>query len=386
MIRSLNADKPFDRFAQEQVAGDELWPDEPDAVLGSTMYSIGPTLADAAMVTGQLEYDWLTDCADTTGEVYLGLTLGCARCHDHKYDPIPQRDYFAMQAIFAASDRSYPGPVRINRIKSINGILSDTPVPKTLLDDPRCTVKDQDREDFRLFHRVEPLVVHRLHRGELNKPREVVEPGLLSVISDASARAELDRAATTKRRAVLARWLTSPDNPLVARVLANRVWGWHFGQGLVRTPNDFGLQGEAATHPELLDYLARDLIDHGWRLKRLHRLIVLSSTYRMASVPTDSAAREDAENRLFSRFPRRRLEGEEIRDAMLACSGQIHLKPFGEPVVPALGKDELTGLFDARQKWPVTKEGLRAHEAQYLPTCEGGPSRIPCSPPSILPN
>ena len=210
-----------------------------------------------------------------------------------------------------------------------------------------------------LFHRAEPLVIHRLHRGELNKPQEVVEPGLpvaALLPASRSSRARLLDVAPGRRRAALADWLTSRENPLVARVVAIRVWGWHFGRGIVRTPNDFGKQGEEPTHPELLDYLAEDLIEHGWSLKRLHRLIVLSSTYRMASGPTDPAAREDAENRLLSRFPRRRLEGEEIRDAMLACSGQLNLKRFGKPVVPPLGKDELTGLFDARAKWPVTKE------------------------------
>ncbi len=249
VIRSLNADKPFDRFAREQVAGDELWPDEPDAVLGSTLYSVGPALVDSAMVTGQLEYEWLTDAADTTGEVFLGLTFGCARCHDHKYDPIRQRDYFAMQAIFAASDRSYPDQVRLNRIKALNGLLSEVPVPKEFLDDPRCTVKDEDRQGFRLFHRAEPLVIHRLHRGELNKPQEVVEPGLPAAVSTASDRAELARTSPTNRRAALARWLTSPGNPLVARVLVNRVWGWHFGRGIVRHAQRFRRPGRGADPP-----------------------------------------------------------------------------------------------------------------------------------------
>jgi hypothetical protein len=357
VIRSLNAGKPFDRFVLEQVAGDELWPNDPEAVLGSNMYSIGPALADSAMVAGQLEYDWLTDCADTTGEALLGMTLGCARCHDHKYDPIRQRDYYAMQAIFAASDRTYPEKIRLNRIKALNGLLSDAPIPKRLLDDPRCTVKDEAREGFRLLRRAEPLVVHLLHRGELNKPQEIIEPALPAALLPGGARAELAHVSSTQRRTVLARWLTSAENPLVARVLANRVWGWHFGQSIVGTPNDFGFQGEEPTHPQLLDYLAKDLIDHGWSLKRLHRLILLSSTYQMVSVATDAAAREDDANLLLSHFPRRRLEGEEIRDAMLTCSGQLNLKQFGKPFVPPLGQEELTGLFDARQKWPVTKDG-----------------------------
>ena len=159
----------------------------------------------------------------------------------------------------------------------------------------------------------------------------------------------------------------SSDNPLVARVLVNRVWGWHFGQALVRTPNDFGAQGEPPTHPELLDWLARDLVEHGWSLKRLHRLILLSSTYRMSSIADASAVRLDPENRLLTRFPRRRLEGEAIRDAMLACAGTLNDRPFGPPVVPPLGKEELAGLFDARGKWPVTRDAREhARRSVYL--------------------
>jgi Protein of unknown function (DUF1553)/Protein of unknown function (DUF1549) len=356
VIRSLNADKPFDRFIQEQVAGDELWPDDPEAVLGGTLYSIGPMLDESASVLGQLEYEWLTDCADTTGEAFLALSFGCARCHDHKYDPIKQTDYFAMQAIFAASDRSYPEKVRLNRIKALNGLLSETPVPKDLLDDPRCTVKLDDGTDFRLFHRAQPLVVRRLHRGELNKPQEIVAPAFPSTLSGMGEREKLDKVPPTRRRAALARWLTSSQAPLVARVLANRVWGWHFGRPIVRTPNDFGAQGEGPTHPELLDYLAGELINHGWSLRRLHRLIVLSQTYQMASVATADLLHQDPENLLLSRFPRRRLEGEEVRDAMLACSGRLNLKQFGKPIVPPLAKEELTGLFDAQKKWPVTQD------------------------------
>lgn len=185
VIRSMDADKPFDRFIQEQVAGDELWPDDHDAVLGSTLYSVGPAQSESAMVAGQLEYEWLTDAADTTGEAFLGLSFGCARCHNHKYDPIRQTEYYAMQAIFAASDRPYPEMIRLNRIKALNGLLAEVPVPKSLLDDPRCTVKTEDQAGFRLFHRSEPLVIHRLHRGEWNKPQEVVEPGFPAVLMSA---------------------------------------------------------------------------------------------------------------------------------------------------------------------------------------------------------
>jgi len=367
VIRSLNVDKPFDRFIQEQVAGDELWPDDPDAALGSALYCIGPVLAESAMVEGQMEYEWLTDAADTTGEAFLGLTLGCARCHDHKYDPIRQRDYYAFQAIFAASDRPYPEKVRTNRIKALIGLLSETPVPKELLADPRCTVKLDDEMNPRLFHRKNPLIVHRLHRGEVNKPQEIVEPAFPAVLLPAGKKPELDSLAAEKRRSELARWLTSRENPLVARVLVNRVWGWHFGQAIVRTPNDFGSQGEGPTHPELLDFLARDLMDHGWSIKRLHRLMMLSSSYQMSTVNDGTGTSKDPENYALWHFPRRRLEGEEIRDALLACAGRLNLKQFGKPVVPELGRDELSGLFDAKDKWPVTKnESEHSRRSIYL--------------------
>jgi hypothetical protein len=356
VIRSLNDDKPFDRFVQEQVAGDELWPNDPDSAVATGLYCVGPALDESAMVPDQLEYEWLTDAADTTGSAFLGLTLGCARCHDHKYDPLTQADYYGMQAVFAASDRPYPAKVRLLRVKALNGLRSEAPVAKELLTDPRCTVFTDDVIGLRLFHRKEPREVRRLRRGELSKPREVAEPALPAALLPAGRLPDFAGVPPTRRRAALAKWLTAPDNPLTARVLVNRVWGWHFGEGLVRTPGDFGNQGEPPTHPELLDWLARDLVEHGWSLKHLHRRILLSDTYRMQSTAGSDGVRLDPENRLLGHFPRRRLEGEAVRDAMLACAGTLNPKPFGPPVVPPLGGEELTGLFDAKGKWPVTKD------------------------------
>jgi hypothetical protein len=355
VISSLNSDKPLDRFFQEQVAGDELWPEDPTARLATGMYCVGPALAESAMVTNQLEYEWLTDAADTTGAAFLGLTLGCARCHDHKYDPITQRDYFALQAIFAASDRPFPDPVRLVRIKALNGLLSDTKVPAQLLKDPRCTVQAEDKSGLHLFHRPQPMTVQFLHRGELSKPRETVEPALpAALVTGNRTVAAAATVGSGRRRAALAQWLTARDNPLTARVLVNRVWGWHFGQAIVRTPNDFGAQGEPPTHPELLDWLACDFMEHGWSLKHLHRRIMFSRTYQMQSVAEGLGLKVDPEDRLLWHFPRRRLEGEAIRDAMLACAGTLNLKQGGPAVVPALSSQELAGLFDAKGKWPVT--------------------------------
>ncbi len=356
VIRSFNADKPFDRFIQEQLAGDELWPNDADAVLATALYCVGPVMPESALTLQQLEYEWLTDAADTTGAAFLGLSFGCARCHNHKYDPITQKDYFSLQAVFAASDRPFPDKVRQARIKALNGLLSDAPIPKDKLHDPRCTVRTEDKTGFHLFHREQPLEVHRLHRGELNKPRELMSPAPPEFLQSDTSKLDFDAVPADKRRAVLARWLTSPENPLTARVLVNRVWGWHFGQGIVRTPNDFGTQGEAPTHPQLLDWLARDFVEHGWSLKRLHRLILSSRTYRLRSIAEGPGLQIDSENRLLWHFPRRRLEGEAIRDNLLACAGTLNRKQYGPPVVPPLSAQELAGLFDARGKWPVTKD------------------------------
>ena len=190
VIRALNADKPFDRFLQEQVAGDELWPQDRDAVFATGMYAIGPVLGESAMVLDQLEYEWLTDAADTTGAAFLGLTMGCARCHDHKYDPISQKDYYGLQAVFGASDRPFPEKVRVGRIKALNGLVSDAPVPRELLNDPRCKIKTEKDVGLRLFHREQPLTVHLRHRGEVSKPREVIEPAFpAAVVGAMQARA-----------------------------------------------------------------------------------------------------------------------------------------------------------------------------------------------------
>jgi hypothetical protein len=356
VIASFNADKPFDRFVREQVAGDELWPNDAAAVTATAFYCVGPVTPESAMVGTQLEYEWLTDAADTTGTAFLGLTLGCARCHDHKYDPLSQHDYYSLQAVFAASDRPFPDKVRLNRIKALNGLLSDAPVPKDKLNDPRCTVQTEDGIGFHLFHRDEPLEVRRLRRGELSKPEEVVPAGVIAALVPAGKDAAFAGVKADGRRAALAAWLTSADNPLPARVLVNRVWAWHFGQGLVRTPDDFGAQGEPPTHPELLDWLARDCIDHDWSVKHLHRRILLSRTYQSASAVAGPGQKTDPENRLLWHFPRRRLEGEAVRDALLATAGTLNPKRGGPAVVPPLGPAELTGLFDAKGKWPVTKD------------------------------
>lgn len=366
VIRAFNSNKALDRFIEEQVAGDELWPGDPEAKLATSFYAIGPASLDSALMSAQLEYEWLTDAADTTGAAFLGLTLGCARCHNHKYDPITQQDYFAIQAIFAASDRPYPGAVREHRIKGLNGILADVPIPKELLTDPRCTIKTDVQMDTGLFHRDEVLEIHRLKRGQLSKPLELVQPAVPAVLARGQDLFDPKAAPPARWRAVFAKWLVSAENPLTARVLVNRVWTWHFGEGIVRTPNDFGSQGEPPTHPELLDWLAQDFMNHGWDLKRLHRMIMSSATYQMKSSVAQQALDADPENRLLSHFSRHRLDADALWDNLHATAGTLNLKPFGPPVIPQLSKEELSGLFDEKS-WKTTEDSSEfTRRAVYL--------------------
>jgi hypothetical protein len=367
VINSFNANKPMDRFIEEQVAGDELWPDNREAQLATSFFSVGPASLDSALTSTQLEYEWLTDSADTAGAAFLGLTLGCARCHNHKYDPLTQQDYFAIQAIFAASDRPYPKDVREHRIKGLNGILADVPIPKELLQDPRCTIKTDDMAGVGLFHRVTPLEIHRLKRGELSKPMEEVPPALPAVFTVDQRLFDPASVPADQRRSVFARWLVSKQNPLPARVLVNRVWAWHFGKGIVRTPSDFGSQGERPTHPELLDWLARDFSEHGWDLKRLHRLIMGSATYQMQSTGESARAVQlDPDNKLLSHFQRHRLDAEAIWDSMHAVSGTLNPEEFGPPVMPELSKEELSGLFDEKSWKPNSDPAEYNRRGIYL--------------------
>ena len=267
-----------------------------------------------------------TDIADTTGSALLGLTVGCARCHDHKYDPISQHDYFAMHAIFAASEFKDEkiGPSRAKQTLAARVLQNRQEAPKT----------------------------HLLHRGELETPGEEVAPGLIRLLSEKVP--DKPGRDVKGRRAALARWLTAPENPLTARVLANRVWQWHFGKALVRTPNDFGVQGEPPTHPELLDYLAAELVAHGWDLKHLHRLILNSNTYRMSSRGAEKSAKRDPDHRLLSRFPRRRLEAEAVWDYLHAVAGTLNRKQYGPAVVPPVDPDALKSLLNTN--WKVTPD------------------------------
>ncbi len=301
VIKSFNDDKPYDRFMREQIAGDVLEPVTREGIVGASLLVCGPWDAAGNIQKNETQKlitreDELEDLIGVVGQSFLGLTINCARCHSHKFDPIPHEEYYRIKSVFEG--------VRHGE----RAIENEAPSPVSYVGT-----------------RVQPAPTRRLKRGEVTSPDEVVTPGALSAIVDLNPDFGLAAdAPEAQRRLKFADWLADPRNPLPARVMANRVWHFHFGQGLVSSPNDFGASGARPTHPELLDWLAVKFIESGWSVKALHRLIVNSATYRQSSAFNGKAAALDADNQWLWRFTPRRLEAEAVRDAMLAVGGQLN--------------------------------------------------------------
>ncbi len=317
VIAAFNADKPYDRFLQEQLAGDELFPGEAAALVATGFNLLGPDMTDAANQE-QRRQNTLDDMTDTAGLVFLGLTIGCARCHNHKFEPIAQSDYYRLQAFFTPADFRRSVPPR-NAKEPQPGpavmCLQETgKTPKTFL----------------------------LRRGELYNPGDEVQPGWPIILSPefrAAPASVMGSAHTSGRRSALADWVASAGNPLTARVLVNRLWQHHFGRGVVATPSDFGVHGAPPTHPELLDWLATEFVARGWSIKQMHRLMLTSATYQQAASAKPQVVEKDPSNALFSRMNRLRLEGEIIRDSLLAISGQLNVRMGGPGVFPPLAPE-----------------------------------------------
>jgi len=405
VVRAFNTDKSYDRFLTEQLAGDELDPDDPEMRVAAGYLRLGTYEYNQRNVRGQWS-DILNDITDVTGEVFLGLSVGCARCHDHKFDPILQKDYYRLQAFFAPllprDDLTTVRPrqwadyqekrvawakaateilSQINALEQpyrdkgtasataklpeeIQAILRTPEIDRSLLEKQlgalayrqirfeheqvpaqlKGLVKarwENLQKELKRFDALRPIppepVLTVSDVGPVSPPtwipgqrnQGLIEPGFPSVFDPAPARIESPAAApkSTGRRLALARWLSRADNPLSTRVIVNRVWQNHFGRGLVGTPSDFGRLGETPSHPALLDWLAAELVARGWHLKPLHRLILTSAAYRQAAQRTTSelaqAGRVDPENRLLWKRTVKRLDAEEIRDAMLATSGEL---------------------------------------------------------------
>jgi hypothetical protein len=371
VIDSLNRDKPFDRFLTEQIAGDEVAPGDIECQTASTFHRLGPVRRNAGNPEIALSRnEVLTERTDILGTAFLGLTIGCARCHDHKLEPIAQKDYYRLQAYLAATDEHdvvlASPPERAawdeasrkikeelaalkKRSRGLTGeakarLAAEIEAAEDRMPDPLPTVPGTKNDPE---HRT---AIHVLRRGVWESKGDAVgprPPGIL-VPDDLP---ELP-AAVADPRTRLARWLADPKHPLTARVFVNRVWQHHLGAGLVKTANDFGIKGDRPSHPELLDWLASMFVEGGWRLKPIHRLIVLSNTYRQSgrSPLTSEAGLADPENRLLWHFSRRRLSAEEIRDAMLAASGRLKLKAGGPSVMVPVDA-ELTKLLYKPSQW-----------------------------------
>jgi hypothetical protein len=328
VIRSMNKDKPFTSFVKEQLAGDILYPeDKPSDTrrYATGFYTIGavyPVSANGIKRPKRFEYDRLTDAADVTGEAFLGLSFACARCHDHKYDPISQHDYFAFQSLFSSST------------------FKEMPIKKGK--------QKQQIKDYLLEHTPVAEYATFFDRGELNAPVGRLHPRLPVYFSKGTTATE--KPGDHKgRRLQVANWIASEKNPLTARVIANRVWQWHFGEALVTTPNDFGLEGEPPSHPELLDYLATYLIENDWSLKKLHFHIMSSSAYRMSSAHAESAI-----TGVIDRFPTTRMQAETIWDNMLAVSGKLNRQNYGRSVFPPVSDDLVQSKRNA--SWETEKK------------------------------
>ena len=431
VIRSFNSDKPFDQFIREQLAGDEMigWPrkeltpEDQEKLIATGFLRMGADGTAAGGIDRDLARNQvIAETIKIVSSSLMGLSVGCAQCHDHRYDPIPQTDYYRLRAIiepaydwknwrtpaqrlislYTDADRAKAAEVEAEAgkataekeekqknylaaalekelekhpetlrdlLRSAYQTPSDkrTAEQKKLLDErpsvnitpgvlyqynPKAAddLKAMDAKIAQIRTRkppedfIQPLtevpgsspVTYLFHRGDHQQPKAAVGPGALTVLAAPGKPVEFAdkdwKLATSGRRLAFARWLTSAGHPLVSRVIVNRVWMHHFGRGLVGTPSDFGVMGEQPTHPELLDWLATEFMADGWSLKRLHKLIMLSTAYRQSSSIDLKKNEIDPDNRLYWRKPAQRLDAEVIRDSVLAASGALNKKMFGPPV------------------------------------------------------
>jgi cytochrome c553 len=348
VIESLNKDKPFDRFVIEQLAGDEL-PDKSLETHVATGFLRLGHWDDEPADPATDRYDQLDDIVSTTGQAFLGLTIGCARCHDHKFEPLATRDYYSLVAVFNPLERPRKGRTEL-------------------------TVKVAETEVYAWKQAAGAApATHVLLRGSPTRHGDRVEPAVPAILAK-------ETALGGEARLSLARWIASPNNPLTARVIVNRVWQQHFGQGLVTTANDFGLMGAAPSHPELLDWLAHWFMhDAKWSLKKLHRLILTSSAWQsssgeqraksLESKPANAVLSGISDSSPSSLRPPlyryRRLEVEAIRDSMLAVSGQLNPKRFGPAMKPGIPKAALEANTDKEKVWQASDEREASRRSIY---------------------
>ncbi|HUS39786.1 MAG TPA: PSD1 and planctomycete cytochrome C domain-containing protein [Pirellulales bacterium] len=428
IIRAFNDDKPYDQFIREQLAGDELDQATADAIVATGFYRLG-LFDDESADPYKHYFDQLDDMVTTTSQAFLGLTINCSRCHDHKIDPIPQEDYYRMLAFFRNIKR-YSVDQR-NILKSIRMPGSESAALRKLdhekeeiaaqLDKiataARPHLEGVDRDEFKydewrtrilrknipkaisqkdydryvgLVERRQALLFAKVPGNQL--ALAVVEDGRVSpktfLLGRGNPRVEVRElqpgypalfgspdpvipspppdATSSHRRKILADWIASKDNMLTARVMMNRLWQYLFGRGIVRTPNNFGLRGAPPTHPELLDWLAGEFMQGGWRIKRMQRMILTSNAYRMSSRSDDAKLAADSANDLLWRQNMRRLSAEEIRDSILAVDGTLNLQSQGPSIYPKISREVLHSLSMPGVGWGRSSPGQQARRSVYI--------------------
>jgi hypothetical protein len=461
VIDSLNADKPFDRFLTEQLAGDELDDAGAESMIATTFLRLG-TWDDEPADPSVDRYEQLDDIVGTVSATFLGLTLRCARCHNHKFEPLSQIDYARILAIFEPLKRPQLGRIDLDvavgtpaelasdqaavarheaalaavkaQLKSLDDLVreryfesGETKLPPDVYEAHKMTEDRRTSAQNRLVRETQkqfdeevsvlrtadeakqqeaflaavktveaafPSTLPRAYiwresalpasvtqvfrRGAPQTPAGTVEPGYPAVLAACQVAAVTPASSTKRpvksslRRLALARWMTAPANPLVSRVIVNRLWQGHFGEGLVSSENDFGVMGSAPSNQELLDWLANELRagssaqDGAWRLKRIHKLIVLSNAYGQSSDRREGAARVDVENSLLWRFPYRRLEAEAVRDAVLSVNGRLNPSMGGKGVYPKIAREVLEGQSRPGNGWGKFDERDSARRSIYV--------------------
>jgi hypothetical protein len=436
VIRCFNQDKPYDRFIREQIAGDEMFPGDHEALIATGYLRAGSEHVVAGNIDPEeSRQEVLTEIATNVGQTFLGMTINCARCHNHKFDPILQADFYSLQAIFAGAKgkeveivdpaekaawnssqasykeklarvqealkalaKPYEEQIREERRRTLSPALLDavntpkdqrTPELKRLASDAEAQLKPtwdevvavmpasvkSQREKLReQLHEVEatapdplPAAYSFVNTGEPAPPSFVlrlgdphsqlqpVDPAVPFVIR-AGYTIPVNSAG---RRTVFANWLASPENPLTARVMVNRIWQFRMGEGLIRTPNDFGTMGDKPESHALLDWLAAEFMAGDWSVKAIDRLIVTSSAYRQASSPDDAKSRVDPQNRLLWRMNRKRFDAEMIRDATLSIAGTLNPQIGGRPVKIPIEPEVYNLIFTEYERdglWPVSPD------------------------------
>ena len=414
IIRAFNEDKPYDQFVIEQLAGDELPEPTADSLTATGYYRLG-IWDDEPADRLQHRYDQLDDLVATTCQTFLGLTINCARCHDHKIDPLPQRDYYSLLAFF--QNTTPMGDRQMNRDfiecalpqdgRSLDDAQNQLREQQQLLKEAEAEVRaikkrikehgEQARDELtkqdlkswkdkiaqlrRGQHAIPKALVisehgakapetHLLYRGNPHaetSPETLVEPAFPGVLRAPTPQiVPPANGRSTGRRLALARWIASPENPLTARVIANRVWQYHFGRGLTRSSSNFGFAGVPPTHPELLDWLATELIANNWRLKTLHKIILMSAAYRAVSAAESQALAADPLNDTLWRYDMRRLSAEELRDTIHVASGAFNPKMFGPGIYPTIPQAVLATQSRPGAGWGNTPPAEQARRSVYI--------------------